>query len=181
MTIYTPAPLHRAALSCLIPWSEECCGTHLAAVASAAPSSGTGTVADMVIYVPFEIAVPFVAKEVGWVNGSVTANGNAQVGTYREDGTQVVECTATATSGTSARQTVDITDTTHQPGRYYMAFRASSASDRFSRTTSVVGGLLEAVGLMQQASQTDLPATATFAVITTAFIPLFYVAGHTLL
>jgi hypothetical protein len=181
MTIYTPAPLHRPSPVCLTPWSEESVGVFMASCGLGSnPASGTGTVADMALFIPFEIAVPFVAKEVGWVNGSVTGGGNAQVGTYREDGTLIVECTATTTSGTNARQTIELTDTTHTPGRYYMAFRASNASDRFFRATPSVS-LMEAAGLMQQASQTDLPATATFAVLTTAWLPLIYIAGHTLL
>jgi hypothetical protein len=177
--LYTPAPIHHHYPLNITPWSEESIGIYLAAIASSSPTSGTGTVADLVYYVPFEIAVLFIVKEVGWQNGTIVGNGNAQVGVYREDGTQIVECTATTTTGTSQRQTIEITDTTLGRGRYYAAFRASSGTDRFERIIPAAG-LLEAAGIMQEASQTDLPATATFAAMATAYLPAFYLAGHTL-
>lgn len=178
--MYNPPPVWRDVSHTITPWSFESIGIPLGCFAAAAPASGTGTVADMVYYVPFELARPFVVKEVGWVNGTIVGNGNAQVGVYNEAGTQLVECTATTTSGTSVNQTIDVTDTTIPPGRSYMAFRAGNATDRFYRVIPAAG-LLEACGIMQQASQTDLPATATFAVMAQANLPYFYIAGHTLL
>lgn len=115
------------------------------------------------------------------MNGATsTGNGNAQVGVYTAAGSQLVECTATTTAGLSSIQTIDITDTTFGPGLFYMAFRASSTTDRFF-SNGFAAGNLEACGILEQTSQTDLPGTATFAVPATAYLPLFYVACHTLL
>lgn len=180
MTNYSPPPFQPAPLSVITPWSWESVGTQLGAYGQAAPGTGAGTVADLAIYVPFEIGRTFVVKEVGWANGTIVGNSNAQVGVYDEAGTQLVECTATTTSGTTITQMVDCTDTTLIPGRYYMAFRAGSATDRFQRIIPAAG-LLQSCGIMQQASQTDLPATATFAAMSNAILPLFILAGHTLL
>lgn len=180
MTVYSPPPLKAVAPYHITPWSYESIGLTLSSYGQTAPGTGAGTVVDLVIYVPFEIGDIFVVKEVGWANGSITGNSNAQVGVYNEAGTQLVECTATTTSGTTTTQMVDCTDTTLTPGRYYMAFRAHSATDRFQRIVPAAG-LLQSCGIMQETSQTDLPATATFAAMTNAFLPLFILAGHTLL
>lgn len=161
------------------PWSLEAIGTELSGF-GVALSASTAPTSNMVTYVPVVLAQAFTAVTVGWFNGAAAGNGNAQVGIYHEDGTQIVECTATTTSGTTARQTVDITDTVLPPGRYYMAFRASSGTDRI-HAVSPAAGILEACGVMQQATQTDLPSSASFAANATAFLPMFYLSGHSLL
>ncbi len=177
---YSPPPLSRGVPYIITPWSMESIGVELAAMGQATPASSTPT-SNLVTYVPFVLGRSAIATEVGWVNGIVATNGNAQVGIYTEDGTQLVECTATTTSGTSVRQTIDITDTTLTAGvRYYMAFRMSSATDRIFGIASSTG-LLEAWGVMQQAAQADLPAPATFALNTTALVlPVSYIGITTL-
>lgn len=179
---YTPPPTRRPALAILTPWSNEAIGMNLAAYGLGSAFAGAVlAAADTVFYVPFDLTESFVVVEVGWYNSSVVANGNAQVGAYNEAGTQLVECAATTTAGTNALQTINVTDTTLPgPGRFYMAFRASSTTDRFFRLAPAAG-LLEAAGVMQEASQTDLPATMTGVAMATAYLPYFYLAGHTLL
>jgi hypothetical protein len=149
------------------------------AMGIATPSSGTGTVADLAIYVPFEIATSFVIKELWWINGTVVA-GNVDVGVVNEAGTLLVHSGATAASGTSAAQVVDVTDTTlAAPNRYYLAIHATSASQRFLRIVPAAV-LLEGLGIMQESVATDIPDTATFAAMTNAILPFFGINGHTL-
>lgn len=177
---YAAPPVAVASPVIITPWSLEAIGTELGAFglgggASAAPTS------NLVTYVPFRLSRAFIVVEVSWQNGLAAGNGNAQVGIYDAAGTQIVECTATTTAGTGATQTIDVTDTTIGPGRYYMAFRASSATDRFISSAVGTFGMLEACGVFQQASQSDLPASATFAVPTVSVMTVFSINGTTLL
>jgi hypothetical protein len=70
---------------------------------------------------------------------------------------------ATAQAGTSAIQLFNITDTTLQPGTYFMALSASSTSTTFSGSSAWTTPQQKLLGIYEQASAGTLPATATFA------------------
>jgi hypothetical protein len=134
-------------------------------------SSTAWSAANRAIYVPIEVQVPIVAKQIIWENGG-TASGNIDVGIYAEDGTRIVSLGSTATSGTSVIQAGDITDTPLNPGNYYLAMLVDNTTHTIVLMSSMFG---EAVRMCGQRTQdvgaATLPATATFATAATGHLP----------
>lgn len=164
------------------PFSVCAIGTELSGMASAAMASAAWPAASRMIAYPFIISNTYVAMKVWWLNGA-TASGNIDLGIYDEGYNLLASAGSTAQGTTNVVQEVDITDYTLAPGRYYAALVLSSATGRIFRTT---GGnnaqFLKSYGMWQQASITPgtLPNPATPAVISTANVPMFGLAGRTL-
>jgi hypothetical protein len=131
--------------------------------------------ADRAIFVPFVLHEPMVVQRMAVFN-ALTATGNVDVGIYTEDGTRLVSAGSTAMSGTVAIQSFSISITL-APGRYYMALAFSSASANIKAATTSLGSTY-ACGILQMASAFPLPATATFAAPTSAYIPAFGISSR---
>lgn len=120
------------------------------------------------IYVPFRVPVTVTVYKMGMGAGG-TAGGNFDLGIYRADGTKLVSSGSTARVANS-EVIVDVTNTTLQPGLYYLAMSADG-------TNSYIGyscvHLVQAqgMGIKRQGTAFTLPATATFAAATSVVIP----------
>lgn len=148
------------------------CASGDVAMAGIYPTCGNNAwpAANRALFVPFVIHEPFVVQKMAVYNAT-TAAGNVDIGIYTEDGTLLVSSGSTAMAGTSTQQTFSISKTL-APGRYYMAIAFSSTSAILrASTTSLASTQLS--GVLQMASAFPLPATATFAVAASAYIPAF--------
>jgi len=122
----------------------------------------TGSLAttDAILY-PFIVTVPLQVTRMYHYNGG-TAAGNFQLGIYNEDLSLLVATAATAQSGTSVPQWVDVTDTTLQPGNYFMALAADNVSFTSTGSNNVVYASKMA-GVFKATTSRPLPATITLA------------------
>jgi hypothetical protein len=179
---YFPPALGRPGEVCITPWSYQSLGPQVRAAGYGVAASNNYPAVGMVIYVPFWVPEATTFTKMFWINGTAVA-GNIDVGIYGTDGTRLTSIGTTAQATISVAQSVDITDVTVARGTYYMAI----VSDTSGITQKVFGStaaaaMAQAFGLLQQASVT-LPLStgaspATFAVYTTAFLPLFGVQGY---
>lgn len=130
------------------------------------------------LFLPFWIPQPVTIRRMGWHNGA-TANANIDAGVYDENGALLASTGATVQTGASVLQTAALTTTpTLNPGCYYMAL----ALDATTGTILVQAGVsvinARAGGQREQTLTSTpmvLPATATFAVATSSYIPSFCV------
>lgn len=135
-----------------------------------AAASATWPATDLAIYYPFRLGAPLTITLLWCWNGTAVS-GNVDIGVYAADGTRIVSAGTTAQAGTSALQSFNVTDTVIGPGDYYMALA-------FDNTTATVfrmnpaARILQGSGMLQQATAFALPATATFAQSTNAFLPI---------
>ena len=146
-------------------------GNSMGVIGSITLASATWTSANVAIYVPFSISSPRLIRKLFWQNGTAVS-GNVDCGIYDSAGTKIVSTGSTAQSGTSAIQSVDITDTMLGPGQYFLAL----AMDNTTATTiraSINSVRVKMYGIFQQATAFPLPATATFATNTGGYLPFF--------
>lgn len=137
-------------------------------------SGGAGTawpLANLALFVPFSVSVPCTAFE-GWVSTGATAGGNFDIGVYGTDGTRLTSSGATARTVSINQNTTTMTDLNLVPDRwYYMAMAADSTNNYIA--TVAVAGLQEAQGVCEMAAAYVLPASATLAKTTRAYLPQF--------
>lgn len=123
---------------------------------------------NLAIYVPFVLDQPKTAKQMFWENGA--ANGNTDVGIYDALGNRLVNLGSTANAGTI--QVGNIADTFLTPGLYYAAMAVSTTVTETVWSAVVPATHLRACGCQQQATALPLPTTATFAVVSNAYLPM---------
>jgi hypothetical protein len=153
-------------------WSQESLGPELRDID--AGWAGIAYTANLVCYWPFYLVEPVTLTKLWWYNGSPVA-GNVDCGIYDASGTtKIIAAGATAMSGASALQVVDVTDTLLGAGRYWCAFGSDSATAQFNRM-NLVAQWLDAIGCKQQASgySSGLPSSATFAVPSVGIMPVY--------
>lgn len=121
------------------------------------------------IFVPFTIERPALVKRLFSVNGNVTS-GNIDMGIYTSDGGRIVSIGSTAQAGTTTKQFFDITDTYLSPGQYYMAVAMNNTTGTLRRFNITVLRQ-QHFGVLKMATAFALPAAATFATVTAAYIP----------
>lgn len=148
-------------------------GSSSTAAAAAWPSGNTA------YFLPFFIHTPWVASKMAFGNGT-TAGGNCDLGIYTVDGAKLVSTGATGRTA-SAEVVVDITDTLLTPGWYYMAMSHDGTSNIVFTTPSGTSPVplqkAKLSGVLQMGSAYTLPATATFAALTSAIIPAISIYG----
>lgn len=157
----------------ITPWSLESLGSGLS-IASASLGSLNSTtfpVANTAYFIPFVVSKPITVVKMFLCNGAAVS-GNVDLGIYDSAGTKIISIGSTAQSGTSARQEFDITDTQIGPGQFYMALAIdnTTAATKNGPLSNVILG--KAFGIAEQASAFPLPATATFATLSSAYLPL---------
>lgn len=136
--------------------------------------------ASMAFYIPFWVANTYVAVKMATHNGSVVS-GNVDVGIYDSGGTRLVSSGSTAQAGTNVLQEYDIADTTLVAGQYYLALALDNITGQvFRNALSTLPQWLQAAGVFQQATAFALPATATFAEMTTNYLPWVGVSSRSL-
>ena len=149
-------------------------GADMAGMGASAPSdAAVWPTANLALYVPFYVPETIIIKRVFWSNGS-TVSGNVDMGIYDDAGTRIASTGSTAQSGTTAPQTVALAATL-TAGMYYLGLAMDNISGRITRATGGTGGIgiLVATGMVQEASAFPLPNPATFAALTTNYMPLF--------
>lgn len=154
--------------------SAEALGSGYRLQGGVAPVSNGWVSANRAIYVPFSLSAPYQVSRVWWANGA-TATGNVDCGIYTIGGTRLASTGSTAQAGTSVVQSVALSQLL-LPGAYYMALVLSSTSGTILRAALAVVGC-QSLGVAQQATALPLPATATFATVASAFMPLFGIAS----
>lgn len=158
---------------------DTLCETGLVVIGSAQNmvTAAAWPVANKAIYVPFRLHRPFVARLVGWVNGTITTAPNVDVGIFDVTGVKLISSGATLQSGANLMQSVDITDTELQPGLFYIGMSVSGTGSLFDSAALAVLGC-RAAGMQEQATAHPLPSTATFAVCSSAYLPNVFVSGN---
>ncbi len=150
--------------------SHESIGLLVNIVAGTSLSSQTFAVANEAIYIPFMLSRPTVATSLWSANGT-NASQTRDLGIYSFDGKKIISTGSTAGSGTSTLQVSSITATTLGAGQYYFAIASSGTTNTFIGMAGTTNNT-QLLGVYQQTSAFPLPATATFASITTGHIPV---------
>lgn len=136
-------------------------------------ASGAWPTANLAFYFPITLTEPFTVDRMFWFNGSTIAATNADAGIYTKDGTRIVSTGSTALSGTNTLQAAEVTNTTFGPGLFYMALALDTNTGHQFRVTTMLAEHLRGWGVFQEASAFALPATATFATMAQAYLPIF--------
>jgi hypothetical protein len=161
-------------------FSQYCTASNLAFYSNAVSngSSGTWPSANRGLFIPIWLPAPFQLASFFCVNGSAVA-GNIDMGVYGTDGSLISSKGSTAQSGTSTLQILTLTTPiVLNPGRYFMAISASSASATFiSRTPSVI--IEQRLGMLQAATQVPLANLPTLATCASAYLPHFGISQLT--
>jgi hypothetical protein len=167
------------------PWSLESIGSSIiSAGGNTYYNSGIGAgnvwpLANLAIFIPFEIFTPSVALKMRTLNGG-TVNGNIDVGIYNEDGTRLVSMGSTVQAGISSWQEFDIADTTLGIGIYYMAVAMDNILGKLRYSGYSFSLLPSITGMAQMAAAFALPATVTFATCAYNYIPMMAVTTRVL-
>ena len=152
------------------PLSLQSIGLELAALVSGTAAS-TWPSACLAIFIPFSVERPTTITQM-FTDNSASFSGNIDVGIYDAGGSLLVSSGSVSQSA-SAIQTFNITDTTLNPGLYYLAAVQDVACGGMSRAAgATASGVIRALGVVQMASAYPLPATATFASAGVAYIPI---------
>ena len=178
MLDFQPPMLSRPGEITIHPWSQQSIGVALFACGQAGPNSQNFVTASLAVFVPFGVPEPVTITKLGWGNGAAVA-GSLDAGIYDASGTRLVSTGSTLQATTSVLQVVDVTDTTLARGVYYLAL----ASDTSGATQKVIAsipaaGIPQGLGLLQMAAAFALPASATYAKCTSAFVPFVFAQGY---
>lgn len=161
-------------------YSTESIGPLSFATESASIGQAAWPTANKAFFIPVRISVSVIILKMLWFNGTTVGTNNVDVGIYDNQGNKIVSSGSILTSGTSSFQEANITDTTIEPGLYYMAMAMDGTTDTVRRQTDAVpeGSFY---GILEQASAFNLPANATFAAHSAAYIPYIGMTNKTLI
>jgi len=137
------------------------------------PGSAAWPTANKAIFIPFPVFYPITVYKMFVENGT-TLSGSIDVGIYDRGGARKISIGATAQSGTSAIQEFNITDTTLNPGLYYLAIAMDNTTGHVQRwgSNSVIN---RGIACMEATTSFVLPSTVTFAGLSSSYLP--YVAA----
>lgn len=157
--------------------SHEAVGIERSANTGAAGGVAAWPTSNKAIFVPIVVHNAFVAVKMFVIIGA--ASGNIDVGIYDDQKNRIVSSGATAQAGSTAIQEFDITDTTLNPGRYYMAVAADNTTGTIFRHafSNVIwaGGS----GMLMQTSAYTLPNPANWVAAVDVYVPYVAVTGRT--
>lgn len=167
----------------ITPWSFESLGYITGRLGASGSinvvSSAVYPTASKAFYIPFVIVEkPFTVARIGVGNGTAVS-GNIDAGVYDSQGNRLVSSGSTAQSGTSAVQWLDVTDTTLNPGLYYMALSVDNTTATVLRSAGLNQTEQRILGCFVETSAFALPATATFAVSDAAYLPALLISSRT--
>lgn len=164
-----PSPLHVTPFG---RWSDI--GLMIRQISSppANPASGAWPANNRALYIPVRFDQTMVYARFFTNNGS-NAAGNEDIGVYDSTGTRLVSTGATARSGTSQLQFIDVTDGVFPPGAYYLALVLSSTTGTMIRSSLGTTQCRELGILQEDLGGTTLPSTMTPAAAGQGYIPMF--------
>lgn len=146
-------------------------GTAVLAASTAWPA------ANRALFVPFRLTRMWVAR-LAIVGCGATGGGNFDAGIYDQWGNLIVASGATGRSA-SADVAAELTDTTLGPGVYYMGLAVDGTNNMVAWAPSTAGAC-KALGLKEAASSYTLPATVTYATVSSAYVPSLAIYGTSL-
>lgn len=160
------------------PGSRESIGVQLANLATS-PGFGAWPLSNLALFVPVTIFRPWQLLVMGIENGA-TVSGAVDVGFYDNQGNRIVSIGSSSQtpSGPDSYQTFDVVDTVLEPGQGYIAMAMNNGTGQPRRWNPAVP-IAASCGVLEMASAFPLPATATFAACTRAYIPLVAMFGRT--
>lgn len=172
-------PLPQASISsidqqCPLKDGFEAQGGPAAWVSNAWPAANRG------LYIPFDLQVPFIVKQIAWYNAATVA-GNVDAGIYDIFGNKIISTGSTAMAGASALQIVDITDTELNPANYYMAMVSDSGTATFFSKLSSGYRVAMRINGQQEQSAFPLANPATFSNPTGGYCPVLILTGMTVI
>jgi hypothetical protein len=163
-----------APISSIYEMRKYSCNQGSHAILQSGIASAVWPAANRAIYLPVMLEEPMRLVTTLVFNGTAAVTGSWDVGIYTVDGTRLGSTGATAQAGLNAPQTIPLTAPVFvDRGVYYIALMGTSASMSVYRFAGGVAGDYLAWGAYQEATAGSLPATATFASNTTAFVPMF--------
>lgn len=137
-------------------------GMNRLVTALGAPAAQNWT-ANLAVYVPFHLPVPFPVQRVFWLNGSTTTGSSVDFGVYTDDGIKVFSTGVTAMLAGPSFQYASVAARLLDPGSYYFAWACDGTTNR-ANVTLVPAADGELMGLLvQQLGSLALPATMTEA------------------
>lgn len=164
----TITPWH---LESLFPETVSTAGNLAGAASAAWPASS------LAMYVPFSLTQSISVDSMFTSNGT-TASNSIDVGLYSADGRRLASKGLALQSGTSALQLFSFSAAIILgPGRFYMAISMNGTSGTLiSRSPTAI--FLQHMGVAQEdlsgaGTPGTLPATATFATMAQAYLPVF--------
>lgn len=132
--------------------------------AAAWPSAG------LAILIPFQLEQHRLVTQMAWQNGTITTAPTVDVGIYDRSLTREVSLGPTTQAGATGIQVGNIADTVLEPGEHYLAMSVSGTGSQFdSAATPAI--VMRAIGCLQMAAASTLPATITAATFTVAYCP----------
>ena len=136
-----------------------------------APASAVWSTANRAIMIPFRLFKPATAYKMGIMNGGVVS-GNIDMGIYDVAGTRLRSTGATAQAGVDVLQEVAFSSPVKLgAGLFYMALAIDNNVAQVLRR-SHNNDICQGMGIVQMASAFPLPALATFAAPTGAYVPM---------
>lgn len=135
--------------------------------------------ANKAIFVPVTIYDAVTIVKMYVINGN-PVSGNIDVGIYDVGGARLVSAGSTAQAGTDVVQEFNITDTTLNPGLYYLACALDNGTGRVSRWNPSAA-LGRALGVAEQTTAFALPSSATFAALSSSYIPAIFATPRTVI
>ena len=162
------------------PASQQSLGVELAALSTAAPISAGWPGANRALYVPFTLSETVTVVKMFSQQAGLGGAQNIDVGIYNEGLSRLVSSGSTLMDGTNILKEYDITDIVLGPGRYYMAVVIDSISNGLHRWSLGSADRLKLLGIAEEAAAFPLPATATPAVVSSDYIPVFGLSLRTL-
>lgn len=130
--------------------------------------------ANRALFIPFVISRPWRATQAV-VGCGTTAGGNFDVGIYDYAGNLLTSSGGIARAA-SSEVVAAFADVDLGEGLYYMAM-AVSTTNTMMASAPAQAGLLKCCGVKEMASAYTLPSTATFATVSSAYLPHFTVWG----
>jgi hypothetical protein len=139
-------------------------------VAYGNPSSAAWPTANKAFYFPFTLQIPQMAYQL-WVWNGATTSGNFDIGLFDESGTKLGSSGATAQSGASSIQTVDITDVLLPQGTTWLGLSFNNTTATTFRINPAAA-YIAPLGCYVQTTAYPLPTTATYSRIDAAYVPM---------
>lgn len=158
------------------PFSPEGYGAQLRAVNTTAIATAAYPAVQRALFFPFRTYRQETVYRFFWVNGTTASTDNLQVGVYTNAGNSIKLGTSTTATGVSQAQFDNISDFVLPAGSYLMAIWSSGTTTHLIRAapTSRFG---RAMGAFQQSSlASGLPTTATLALNSSSYVPIFGLA-----
>lgn len=144
--------------------------------ANGAAGSSVWPVANTAIYIPFYVETTVTAYQMS-VRVAIQS-GNLDAAIYDVLGNRLVAMGSTAVTTGGNLQLLNITDTVLTPGTYFAAMNCDNGTASFlaAPTTTIDVQTLRSCGVQQQAvGAVTLPDPATFAAVTTPYLPVIVV------